>query len=173
VKDVDVARGLLLVLLAAAAFPFGSPAFAAGSERLVYQIVLTLPGSRSQGWHGVLYGPNGTPRVVPAGQRVETDIGTLISKPIQMGLAWRPYGMVPAAPGMRNDIAKGPWNYRLYETGIGTACKAWRGDLISGGKPVPHPKPGVSLRTPWGPFVWRPGRGWAHHAWKVRTVSCR
>ncbi len=168
-----MARRLLLVLLAAAAFPFGSPAFAAGSERLVYQIVLTLPGSRSQGWHGVLYGRNGGPRVIPPGKRVETDIGTLVSVPPKTGWMWRPYGMVPAAPGMRNDIAKAPWSYRLYQTGIGTACPAWRGELIRDGKPVPRPKPGASLRTPWGPFVWRKGRGWAHQAWKVRTVSCR
>jgi hypothetical protein len=168
-----MARRLFLILLASTAAGFAVPAQAAASERLVYEIVLTLPGSRSQGWHGVLYDANGAPRVVPPGRKVETDIGTLVSVPRKTGLMWRPYGMVPTAPGMRNDIADGPWAYRVYRTGIGTACPAWRGELRHGSKRVAPPQSGATVRTPWGPFVWRAHRGWAHAAWKVRTVSCK
>ncbi|MCW5772085.1 MAG: hypothetical protein KIT16_10655, partial [Rhodospirillaceae bacterium] len=137
-----------------AALSVAAPARAQTGERLVYEIVLTLAGSRSQGWYGTLYDGVGRPQEVVPGRRIATDIGELVGVAPRPGMMWRPHGWVPATPGMRNDTAKAMWTYRLFVTGEGTACPSWRGVLLRDGaamKPLPD---AASAATPWGPFLW-------------------
>jgi hypothetical protein len=170
--EVVVGRALLVILWALTLIAMAAPTRAA-DERLAYEIVLTLPGTRSQGWHGRLYDAEGKPVTAAPGTRVATDVGELVSVARTSGQMWKPFGMVPAAPGMRNDTAREPWSYRLYTTGLGTSCPAWRGDLVRAGTSLAAPADGAEVATPWGPFVWVRERGWSHKSWSVRTVTCR
>ena len=165
-------RAAFAIFSALGLFAFVIPIQAA-NERLAYELVVTLPGSRSQGWHGTLYNAEGKPMTLAPGTKVVTDIGELVSAARTSGQMWKPYGMVPTARGMRNDTAQDAWSYRLYATGLGTSCPAWKGELLRAGKALAPPADGAAVATPWGPFVWLGVRGWAHKSWKVRAVDCR
>ncbi len=60
--------------------------------QLVYDIVVTQPGTRSQGWRGHLYGDDGAALAVPAGWRVATPLGTFVS--VACPHMWSTCGMI-------------------------------------------------------------------------------
>ena len=74
----------------------GDTARAETSDRLVYEIVVTEPGTRSQGWHGVLYDPAGNPIVATPGETVTMPIGEFIDVPCSA--PWDICGVIRMGP---------------------------------------------------------------------------
>ncbi len=146
------------------------PASAADEPgRLAYAIVVTNPGTRSQGWLGTLYGPDGAAMVVDAGKTVETPAGTFVS--VTCRELWVPCGMIEqrmvewlkADPG--NAILDGEdWSYRLYVGAEGSKSEAWTGQIVHAGALVEQ---GLGKTgTPMGPFVWIDSPyAWGEHGW--------
>jgi heat shock protein HslJ len=160
----------LLVALAAAL-----PAVATADEPLVYEMVVTSPGTRSQGIRGILYGPDGAARDVPAGAEVDSALGRFRSVPCETlwsvcgvlredMLAW--IGEHPI-----NGLHEGPTGYRVYRAGSPDEPPAWRGVLLEGDAIVPDSA--APLSTAMGTF--RPGAplsadapwsGWIPESWR-------
>jgi hypothetical protein len=169
-------RGLALAVALLAAL-FGGRLASAADERLAYEITETAPGSRSQGWHGVLYDRSGTAIEVEVGKAVMSDVGELTS--VAKTQNWVPYGMIPTemlrwmeGSGKGNVIMGEAWSYRLYLIGEDTRCPSWRGELLRDGSIVAPAADGPPVLTPMGPFISGP-HGFAHTSWKVRaTVRC-
>lgn len=144
-----------------------------GKEQLTYEVVVTNPGTKSQGWHGILYDDNGQVVQVEAGKTVNTDIGELVGVAPVDGQPWKPYGAVPATPGMENINQPDAWAYKLYKTGLGSRCPSWRGDLLRGAIVVKPHAGGEEVKTSLGPFIWLgTSHGWAHKSWKVKRTRC-
>jgi hypothetical protein len=142
----------------------------ANKERLSYDIVVTAPGTKNQGWHGTLYDENGTPIAVETGQTVMTEIGELQS--VARESPWKPHGMISTAQEIVNEIMPDAWSYKFYKTGVGTRCPSWRGELKRGDA-VLKPQGGEPTMTPMGPFVWiEKPHGWVHKSWKIKVVRC-
>ena len=174
--------GMMLLVALVAALAFGQSAHARG-DRLVYQIEVTAPGSRSQGWHGTLYGRNGDAITIPPGETVTTPIGTFAS--VACTLPFRPCGMIRTDMIAWMKTHNGnvimdskSWAYRLYVTAEGTRSEGWRGELLHGGSAVDAPPgssgrllkpiraPSESLTTPMGPFSWQESHvPWGRHGW--------
>ncbi len=164
---------LLCVIIAALAYAQSAQA---DDRRLVYQIEVTDPGSRNQGWHGTLYDRDGGPMVVPPGRTVTNGAGAFVSVPCTV--AFVPCGMIYAnmidwmtEPHNGNVIMDpNAWAYRLYVTAEGSRSEGWHGELLHGGGAVPA-QPN-SFDAPMGPFRWyenpyRWGRhGWFHVSWR-------
>lgn len=165
-------RTVLLAALALAAAL--SPGAAADGERLAYEIVVTNPGTRSQGWNGKLFGPDGKARAVPVSERVETPVGAFVS--VACRELWVPCGMIHEKtlkwmeidPG--NAILDGEaWSYRLYVSAEGSKSEGWRGEILHAGAAVEAG--GKPADTPMGSFDWRESphawgwHGWFHAAW--------
>ncbi len=141
-------------------------------QRLAYEIMVTAPRTRSQGWHGVLYNKGGSAIEIPAGQAVETSVGRFIS--VARQALWIPCGMIhedsvasPINVELKND--SNDWGYKLYVAAEGSKSENWEGNLFHDGKAVPHDS--GKVETPMGPFVWLerqhlwgPG-GWFPAAW--------
>jgi hypothetical protein len=157
------------VLLAGSAAAEAQPA----GGRLFYEIVVTNPGSRSQGWHGTLYGQDGRPAEVPAGQTMATGVGDFVS--VACEELWVPCGMIHvdtlawmAAAGGNVVMDASRWEYRLYVTSEGTRSEGWHGELVHGAD-LAEASP--ELATPMGTFVWLDypfpwgWHGWFHRAW--------
>lgn len=164
--------GRLLVLacavVAAQSFFGGAQA---SKERLVYEITVTDPGSKSQGWHGTLYDQNGQAMQVEAGKRVKTIAGEFESVPfVQL---WVPYGMIHVdmlrwLKDSGSDIIREdqPWWYKLYVTAEGTRSQGFRGELLRGRGVVTPETDGEHVKTPMGPFDWHTSpHGWGSHGW--------
>ncbi len=159
-----------------AAFSGIAPAGASG-ERLAYEIVETAPGTKSQGWHGILYGRDGAPIEVEPGKTVQSQIGELTS--VARSQNWVPYGLIPTAMlrwieggGRGNVILRESWAYRLYAIGEDTRCPTWRGELLRDGAVVTPPADGQPIQTAMGPFVISP-HGFVHASWKLPApVRC-
>lgn len=164
---------LACALLAALSFPPRAHAqekHPADKERLSYDIVVTDPGSKNQGWHGTLYDEKGQPIAVEAGKTVTTEIGEL--KSVARETPWKPHGMISTAQEIVNEVMPDRWSYKLYKTGVGTRCPSWRGELLRNDAVV-KPQGGAPTMTPMGPFIWIEGpHGWAHKSWKVKIVRC-
>ncbi len=169
-------RGLALTVALLAAL-FGGRLASATDERLAYEIIETAPGSRSQGWHGVLYDQSGTAIEVEVGKTIMSDIGELTS--VAQAEKWVPYGMIPTemirwmgSGGKGNVIMREAWSYRLYAIGEDTRCPSWRGELLRNGAIVAPSADGQPVLTAMGPFANGP-HGWVHTSWKVHeTVRC-
>jgi hypothetical protein len=143
---------------------------AAGKEQLIYRIVVEGAGSKSQSWHGTIYGENGQAVKVPAGKTVMTDIGELVSTAATA--PWKPRGMVPATPGMENIILPDAWTYELYGKDLGSRCPAWRGGLLRN-RTVVKPDTTKQVQTSMGTFIWlSDSHGWVHKSWKVEVERC-
>lgn len=148
-------------------------------ELLTYEIVITDPGTRSQGWHGTLYDESGHIKPVEIGKIENTEIGELVSVAPTEEQPWTPYGMIPTTPGMENVVAPDPWasvtwSFELYRTNIGSKCPSWRGELLRGGVAVEPQTAGEQIQTPLGPFIWLDAQkphGWVHKSWKVKKVN--
>lgn len=162
---------------AIAAFVGTSPGAADAGERLIYEIVVTHPGTRSQGWNGSLFGLDGKALAVATGERVETPIGGFVA--VACRELWVPCGMIHEKTlawmkdGPGNVILDGePWRYRLFVSAEGTKSEGWRGEIVHAGAAVePVDKP---AETPMGSFVriesphawgWH---GWLHQSWTAQ-----
>lgn len=151
-----------------------APAAAQDGERLVYEIVVTHPGTRSQGWVGTIFGADGLPLRLAAGEGVDTPAGRFVS--VECRELWVPCGMIHektlawlgTSPG--NSVRDGePWSYRLFVAAEGSKSEGWRGEILHAGQAIPGDV--KTLDTPMGPFGWTEspnawGRhGWFHQAW--------
>jgi hypothetical protein len=169
-----------LVTLWLAAAP--AQPMAGAAPHLVYDIIVTQPGTRSQGWHGLLYGDDTaldaqseTALAVPAGWRVITPLGTFVS--VACLHAWSACGMI--REDMAAWLATGPtfntlggeaWVFRVIRVIGPDGAEQWQGQLLRDGAAVlPTESP---VATPMGPFivggqpvtgaVWS---GWAPESW--------
>lgn len=150
---------------------------AAGQRRLVYEIVVTNPGTKSQGWHGIFYGRDGQEVVPVPGKAVDTGltgVGEFVSVPcIEL---WVPCGMIhtdtvkwlkePGGEVLMNDPT--PWVYKLYVTAEGTKSEGWWGELYQKNVPVDilDPQLKLTVKSPMGPFrLEASGFAWGLHGW--------
>lgn len=155
-----------LVSLAFAALAQIVPVAAAEEPgRLAYEIVVTNPGTRSQGWTGTLYGVEGAAMVVDPGKTVETPVGTFVS--VACRELWVPCGMIEQrmAGNPPNAILDGEdWSYRLYVGAEGSKSEAWTGQIVHAGALVDQGS--GKADTPMGPFVWIDSPyAWGEHGW--------
>ena len=169
---------LRLALAALAALPAtGAPAQERDSGRLYYQLEVTNAGSRSQGWHGTLFGADGAPLVAAPDARVTTPLGVFRNHPCS--LPWEPCGFLredtPPAPAPDTPAAlidSAPWRYQLTVTAEGSRSEGWRGALWHGDEALPPEAAAGPVWTPFGRLVpladdglpwgwsgWRP-EGW-------------
>lgn len=154
--------------LVARLVPMSTPAAHVG--RLYYDIVVRLPGTRSQGWTATLYGRGGAPVTAPAGQPVTTALGDFVDVPC--GVPWEDCGMV------RTDMLRWmkthdahvfmdmkPWTYRLYVDAEGTESEVWTSVLLHDGAEIPPAADPV--QTPMGLFgtAGAGAVGWARAGW--------
>jgi hypothetical protein len=140
------------------------------AERLVYEIEVTAPGTRSQGWHGTLYGKDGQPINAKPGEIIKASVGDF--QHIAQSTPQTPYGFIHT--GMLTWMETHEANiimgsdaclYQLYVTAEGSKSEGWRGKLLSGGSLV---QPGADKRvqTPMGPFLWVENTHlWGPHCW--------
>jgi hypothetical protein len=143
----------------------------ASNGRLIYEIVVTNPGSKSQGWHGILYADTGKAMQVKPGTRVRTVAGEFEAVPQRE--AWVPYGMihVDTLTWLKEHGAdliheNEEWAYKLYVTGEGTRSQGIRGELLRGRGIMKTETVGERVKTPMGPFDWHTNpHGWGSHDW--------
>lgn len=173
-------RILFLPLIAATLGAALTPPARAADARLFYEITVTAPGTRSQGWRGVLYDPTGTPLSRPAGSTVETNAGPFVS--VACDLPWVPCGFIHAdqlrwmqTNGGNFILGRDAWTYRLTVTAPCTRSEGWRGELVRNGHVLRPAKRRIS--TPMGPFrhktsahLWGQS-GWFHTAWPAAVVA--
>jgi len=139
-------------------------------ERLVYEITVTAPGTKSQGWYGTLFDKNGKPMQVAAGKTVQTKVGEFVS--VAQTTPWTPYGMIHADMLRWMKTANGnvvmdaePWSYRLYVAQEGSKSEGWRGELRHARGIVPEPAGSEPAKTPMGPYAWVKNEHlWGFHA---------
>jgi hypothetical protein len=174
-------RGWLMLAAAvvAASVTQGEPAAARG-ERLVYEIVVSDPGTRSQGWQGTLYDEADRPVVVAPGDRFENRLGVFES--VACAQAWSACGMIHAdmlawMKTHEHNVIMGPEPtvYRLFVLHEGTRSEGYEGRLfVNDAEITPCAPPRA---TPMGTFVCK-GRthlwdraGWYHEAWPEARVA--
>lgn len=169
-----------LVALTIALEPIGQVACAsdAPSPRdLFYEIVVTAPGTRSQGWIGTLYG-DGKPLDATSAS-VQTTIGVFVNVPCDN--AWDACGMVHSAmltwmKTHNGNVIAGsvPWSYRLYVTARGTKSEGYQGEIMAGSAPLDSSASPIT--TPIGPMVWKEASyvwdrsGWYHISWLAARI---
>lgn len=178
----SVRRNLLRTWLVIAAAALGATLMPAAAQavppgRLIYEIVVTAPGTRSQGWQATLYDPAGDPIDAGPGQTVATPLGEFVSVPCNF--PWDACGMIRTdmAEWMKTQQANvimdsGPWIYRMYVDGEGSSSEVWTSTLLHVDAEIPtnpdgNPLTGSEIDTPMGPF--RTGSstafGWAQAGW--------
>jgi len=153
-----------------------------GDERLVYQIDVTDPGMRSQGWHGTLYDKNGNAVAVEPGKTVHTAIGDFVGVAKAILLS-EPYGMIHVdqaawMKGNAGNVLMGtePWSYRLFVAREGSKSEGWRGELLHGHGIIGQPSDDKPQPAPMGPYRWLKGKelwqpkGWFHVSWSTVSV---
>lgn len=159
---------VLLSALASAACVAAQPAPEAGpAASPFYEMVVTAPGSRSQGVRGTLYDAAGQPLPdVPTLEPVQTAIGPFDQIGCQYlwsvcGYLRRAEGFVPGGPD-NDPTATGPTLFRVSRTGP-AAAPVYRGELFDGAAAVGRGS--GRIVTPMGIFVWRDGpfmgQGWS------------
>jgi hypothetical protein len=143
-------------------------------ERLFYQITVTNPGTRSQGWKGTLYDRGGQAIEVEPGKSVKTNAGEFVS--VACKVLWVPCGLIQSdvANWMKTHagnvvIDARRCEYRLHVSAEGSKSEGWRGELVWGDEIVaPHFE---RVLAPMGIFVWSENpaiwglHGWFHEAW--------
>ena len=146
-------------------------AAAASQQRLVYEITVTNPGTKSQGWHGTLYDQSGEPVQAEPSTRVKTIAGEFES--VAKSQPWVPYGMIHGDTlrwlkehGADVIFDSEPWAYKLYVTNEGSKSQGFRGELLRGGGVVTPESDGEHVKTPMGTFDWHKSPyGWGSHGW--------
>jgi hypothetical protein len=138
--------------------------------RLVYDMVVTAPGTRSQGWTATLYDPAGDTIEAEPGQTVTTPLGEFVRVPCVN--PWDACGMIRTdmAEWMKTHQANvimdsQSWVYRVYLGGEGSGSEVWTSRFLHDDAEIsPDVKP---IDTPMGPF--RTGdptaTGWARAGW--------
>lgn len=163
---------LLLTVAVLGGLLMPSTARADPSGRLLYEMAVVAPDTRSQGWRGVLYDTGGTPLEAQGGQRVSTPLGDFVN--VQCGVLWDVCGMirVDMMEWMKTHTTNAPtigvsndWVYRMYVSDETSAEPQWHSTLLHAGSEVaPDATP---IDTPMGPF--RTGGphavGWARAGW--------
>lgn len=170
-----VATAVLAILLWPAAARSDTPG------RLFYEIIVTDSGSRSQGWHGVLYDSAGSPIVAAPGQTVPTSVGEFLNVPCEN--PWDACGMIRTdmADWMKvnqanTQIDTQPWSYRLYVYALGSKSESWTGVLLHGGAEMYLGS--TIVDTPMGPFSpsglsnigWH-STGWTPAGWQPTNTT--
>ncbi|MBL8779557.1 MAG: hypothetical protein JNL06_01325 [Alphaproteobacteria bacterium] len=143
-------------------------------ERLVYEIVVTAPGTRSQGWHGTIYDSTGKPVSIEPGQRFETAVGTFES--VACPHLWSMCGMIHTdmLAWMKTHDAnvimgREPWAYRLFVLREGTKSEGFEGKIFFNGAEIARCQ--APRATPMGAFVCKERTqlwdraGWYHESW--------
>lgn len=171
-----IGAALAAMLLASCVY-VGGPVWPRQPEddaRLLYEMELTAPGTRSQGWRGVLYGRNGFPVQLQHGQRADTPAGRFVG--VRCEHPWSACGAIheDMLAWMRThehniQMGRERWSYRL--TARGFYGDRLEGVLLRDGRSVAEAR---EARTPFGPFRWIDGRrgltadrhGWFHRAWR-------
>lgn len=166
-----LASALGLALGATSIAPVAEPP----APQLAYQLVVTNPGTRSQGWRGILYDESGAPLEVAPGEHVTTPLGSFVS--VECVHLWDACGLIreDMAAWMEtgpvfNKIDGTAWVFSVWrEAGVGSAF-AWRGELTGDG--VAYPPEKAPADTPMGDFVIAGGpvgglawTGWVHESW--------
>ncbi|MGD9980574.1 MAG: hypothetical protein AB7H66_08405 [Hyphomonadaceae bacterium] len=163
------------VLLAACASP-GAPRPALGDDdvRLAYQITVTAPGTRSQGWRGTLYEADGSPIALAPGARVETPAGRFVG--VACAHPWSACGSIEEGmvrwmqTHQHNIPMRERWTYRIYARGF--YGDRLEGELVRDGAPVEAIE---QAATPMGAYRWIDAaegtatasrRGWWHESWE-------
>lgn len=137
--------------------------------RLLYEIVVQAPGSRSQGWRGILYDPQGAPITLRPGESIDTNLGTFVG--IECRRLWDVCGAVhqDTLDWMHEHSANvilgaEPSFYRVFVDAECTRSEAWRGELRRDGQII-APAPD-ELQTPMGPFVAKSSAfAFGQHGW--------
>lgn len=176
-------RPILAVLaaLAAGVLAPAVPAQPADEGRLFYEMTITLPGTRSQGWNGTLFGPDGAALEPEPGAVVDTHVGTFRAYPCTH--LWTPCGMIrdgslPVPPAATVEAQFDPqgWTFRLSVSAEGTRSEGWHGALWHGDTLMPAT--GDPVETAMGRFVpvgesehlwgWS---GWVPEGWGVLPTA--
>lgn len=172
-------RSVLAVLgVVAGAVAIGAPGWGEAQQaegRLIYQLVVTQPGTRSQGWLGTLYDETGAAIVAAPGARVETPAGNFENLPctyLWSQCGFIRVGMLPVtAPSSPSALMENQaWVYRLYIHGEGSRSEGRTGVLEQGGNPV-YPGGMRRVETPLGVFVAidNGGQLWGDAGWFPET----
>lgn len=163
---------LAALLAACAPLSAPQPSPAADDVRLAYQIIVTAPGTRSQGWRGTLYQADGAPIALAPGARVNTPAGRFIEVACQH--PWSAcgaieQGMVRWMTNHQHNIPmRERWTYRIYARGF--YGDRLEGELMHDGVRV---EPAQHVATPMGAYRWIESteatttglrRGWWHEA---------
>ncbi len=143
------------------------------AEQVFYEMVVTAPGSRSQGVRGQLFDAKGQPQSdVPTLEPVRTPIGAFDR--IGCTHLWsvcghlrRVEGFSPGGP-TNDPTVDGPTLFRVSRVET-TAGPRFRGELLDDGRAVPLVD---RIETPMGPFVTFEGKfmgqdwgGWIPADW--------
>ncbi len=137
--------------------------------RLVYEIVVYAPGTKSQEWTATLFDPSGNPIATPAGHTVTTPLGEFVNVAYNL---FQPSGMIRTdmAEWMKTHNANEimdmkPWAYRLYVDGEGSDTAVWTSTLLHDGTAVPPDTNPID--TPMGQFrtAGPDATGWARAGW--------
>jgi hypothetical protein len=132
-------------------------------DRLYFATIETAAGSKSQGWHGILYAEDGVPVILAPGEDVETfeTTGGLPFKRfvgVAAKEAWYPYGAIPdvliQGGNVANNVMDGWWHYQIWVEAEGTRSAATSGVLILDGKVVRPDTPNTTIKTAMGDFAW-------------------
>lgn len=170
--------GLVVALVPLALAGHAGLAQSAGG-RLAYEMVVTNVGTRSQGWHGVLFGADGQPLAATPGVTVETGFGAFEAQ--ACNLPWIPCGFIrsgsPPSPAVLVDDQVA-WGFRIFVTAEGSRSEGWRGELRHGNAPVAAHAGAAPVDTQMGRFVslgegatpwgWS---GWVPEAWIAAEVA--
>jgi hypothetical protein len=171
---ISMLIGLAALLLSACVYvggPYRPPPD--DEARLLYEIEVTAPGTRSQGWRGRLFDRDGALVPLRDGQRAETPAGTFVG--VRCQHLWSTCGavhedMLRWMQRHEHNIQMGRdrWVYRLYARGY--YADRLEGELMREGRAV---RDGARVMTPMGPYRWIEGRermrgrhGWFHESWR-------
>ncbi|MEZ5960591.1 MAG: hypothetical protein R3C30_09230 [Hyphomonadaceae bacterium] len=138
-------------------------------DRLLYEISVTAPGTRSQGWRGTLYAPDGAPIVLQPGATIDTNVGVFVGVPCQN--LWDVCGSVHEETlrwAQEHDanviLGQEPWTYRVFVRAECTRSEAWLGQLVRADQQIAPI--GDDLTTAMGPFVAKGGAlAFGQHGW--------
>ncbi|GEM_PF-6012747 len=143
--------------------------------RLIYQLQVTQPGTRSQGWFGTLYDEAGAAVTAEPGATVKMPFGTFENLPctyLWSQCGFIPAGMLPVAPmtGFAALTEDQAWVYRLYIHGEGSRSEGMTGVLLQGGAQV-FPGGMRRVETPLGVFLAIDNQGqlWGDAGWFPET----
>ncbi|WP_372841162.1 hypothetical protein [Phaeovulum sp.] len=143
--------------------------------RLLYQLEVTQPNTRSQGWLGTLFSEDGTAIVAAPGAVVETKIGAFENMPCPY--LWSICGFIRKGMLPVTEISDptallddNTWIYRLFIHAEGSRSEGLTGVLLHGEDQV-SPTGIRRVETPLGVFlaVNNDGQLWGNSGWFPET----